>query len=153
MLGLNVAADGHQETMRLVSVLLFVAGLALALLGPLVWPGRLPVVLGAVCVLAAALLAARASRRRGWLALGGIVAAVVLFLAPGLVNDWRNGRGIAWEVPHSESVKITAAGYAITSDIGDGRAETPTTLSAATSTAARSAGGPRCPRRRRTSAA
>jgi len=34
--------------MRLVSVFLFLAGIALALLGPLVWPGRLPVVLGAV---------------------------------------------------------------------------------------------------------
>src|SRR6185295_15027147 len=33
------AALGQQETMRLVSVFLFLAGIALALLGPLVWPG------------------------------------------------------------------------------------------------------------------
>jgi hypothetical protein len=57
MLGFNIAADGQQEAMRLVSVLCSSPGW-------LVWPRQLPVVLGAVCVLAAALLAARASRRR-----------------------------------------------------------------------------------------
>jgi len=97
--------------MRLVSVLLFIGGIALALLGPLVWEGRVPVVLGAVCVLVAALLAARRNR----LALGGVVLAVLLFLTPGLVNGWRNGRGIAWEVPKGEVVELAAAGYAITS--------------------------------------
>ena len=113
--------------MRLVSVLLFVAGLAIALLGPLVWPGRLPVVLGAVCVLVAALLAAREGQRV-WLAAGGLVLAVVVFLAPGLVNGWRNGRGIAWEVPDGEVVELAADGYAITSSIADLRRTEPTTL-------------------------
>jgi PQQ-like domain len=113
--------------MRLLSVLLFVAGLAIALLGPLVWLGRLPVVLGAVCVLVAALLAAREGQRI-WLAAGGLVLAVVVFLAPGLVNGWRNGRGIAWEVPDGEVVELAASGYAITSQTADLRRTEPTTL-------------------------
>ncbi len=115
--------------MRLISVFLCLSGLALALLGPLVWPGRLPVVLGAVCVLVAALLAARASRRRVWLALGGLAIAVAVFLAPGLANGWRNGRGIAWEVPNHEVVELAAAGYAITSEPEDlSHNDVPTTL-------------------------
>jgi hypothetical protein len=111
--------------MRLIAVLLLPAGLALALLGPLVWVGRLPVVLGAVCVLVAALLAARQTQRV-WLPVGGLVLAALLFLAPGLVNSWRNGRGIAWEVPEGEHVELAADGYAITSDTGDSaRTESP----------------------------
>src|SRR5690348_16866033 len=48
------AARGQQDTMRLVSVLLFGAGIAVALAGR--WCGLgLPVQLGALCVLAAAL--------------------------------------------------------------------------------------------------
>jgi hypothetical protein len=125
--GLSRGAAGQQGTMRLVSVVLLVAGLLLALLGPLVWLGRLPVVLGAACVLVAALLAAREGQRV-WFALGGLVLAVVLFLAPGLVKGWRNGRGIAWDVPDGEVVELAAAGYAVTSPTGDLRHTERTTL-------------------------
>ena len=104
--------------MRLLSVLLLVTGLAVALLGPLVWVGRLPVVLGALCVLVAGVVAAREGQRP-WLAAGGLAVAVVLFVAPGFVNGWRNHRGIAWEVPKGESVELATAGYAITSHVED----------------------------------
>ncbi len=114
--------------MRLVSVFLLIAGLAVALLGPLVWLGRLPVLIGAACVLLAGLLAAR-DGQRVWLGLGGLALAVVLFLVPGLVRDWGNGRGIAWKVSDGEVVELASGGYAITSITVEAHGQdSPTTL-------------------------
>ena len=88
---------------------------------PIAGSGRLPLLLGAACLVAAGFLAARqASRRRALFALAGIAGAVVLLLTPVVVNGRRNDEGIAWAVPKGERVVLAEAGLAVT-ERNDGR--------------------------------
>ena len=109
--GVNRSSGGHTPTMRRIPLVLLVAGLVVGVAVPFFWASRIPIFLGAALLVAAGLLA-----RRFVLALAGIAAAVALLLAPGLVNGWRNGQGIAWDVPERESIELAEAGLAITSD-------------------------------------
>ena len=97
--------------MRRIPFVLLVAGLVVGLAVPFLWASRAPLPLGAALLAAAGL-----ATRRPLPALGGIVAAVALLLVPGFVDDWRNGRGIAWTVPHGEDIVLAEAGVAITED-------------------------------------
>ena len=97
--------------MRRIPLVLLVAGLVVGIAVPFLWESRIPIFLGAALLVLAGLLA-----RRFAFAVAGIAAAVVLILAPGLINGWRNDRGIAWDVPEGESITIAEAGLAITSD-------------------------------------
>lgn len=101
--------------MRFAAPVLFVAGLVAAIVVPFFWSSRVPVLIGAALVAVAGVLAARAGQRFVW-AIGGLCVAAVLLLAPGWVNDWRNGRGVAWEVPKGEYVVLAEAGIAVTGD-------------------------------------
>src|SRR5689334_5829253 len=94
--------------MRRTALLLLGLGLLVAIVLPF-FLGRWPVIVGALLIVAAGL----ASKRFAFAA-GAIVLAVVVFLAPGLVNGWANGRGIAWEVPKGENVLLAEAGIAVT---------------------------------------
>jgi hypothetical protein len=101
--------------MRLLAIVLAVAGLVLgfglSLVGIASW---LPL-LAAVCFFAAGCFAAGAVRRRGgWLVLAGVVAAAVVIALPVVLNTVGNGRGIAWSVPERENVEFAEAGMAVT---------------------------------------
>jgi outer membrane protein assembly factor BamB len=98
--------------MRRIPLVLLAAGLVVGIAVPFFWASRIPIFLGAALLVAAGLLA----RRRPLAALAGIVAAVALILAPGLINGWRNGQGIAWDVPAGESIELAEVGLAITAD-------------------------------------
>ncbi len=100
--------------MRRIAPVLAIAGLVVAIAVPFFWASRIPIFIGAALLVAAGLLA-----RRPLPALIGIAAAVVLLLAPGLLNDWRNGRGIAWTVPDGERLLIAEAGTTITAGRDD----------------------------------
>ena len=113
--------------MRRIAPVLAVAGLVVGIAVPFFWASRLPIFLGAALLVAAGLLA-----HRPLPALAGIAAAVVLLLAPGLINDWRNGRGIAWTVPDGERLLIAEAGTAITA-AGTSRCSARVTSTPATS--------------------
>lgn len=88
---------------------LVVLGLAAGIVVPFFWAGALPVYLGAALLVVGGLLA-----RRAWVAAAAIVAAVVLVLALGLVDGYRNGRGIAWTVPEGERLRLAQDGLAVT---------------------------------------
>jgi hypothetical protein len=47
-------------------------------------------------------------------ALALIVAAAGILFVPDAVRGWRNGRGIAWDVPEGEDVRFAEAGMAVT---------------------------------------
>ena len=117
--------------MRWLPAALLAAGLILGVVLPIAGSGRLPVLLGAACLLAAGVLAARqASRARFLLVLLGILGAVLVVQLPRLVTDARNGQGIAWEARAGERIVLAEAGVAVTSsdkgrtltgrDIGNG---------------------------------
>lgn len=107
-----------------LAALLAVAGLVLGVGLPLAGLGRIPLLLGAVCFVAAGILAAREARgARAIYVLGGILAAVVLLQVPGFVNDRRNGQGIAWEARAGERVVLAGEGVAVT-ESDDGRTVT-----------------------------
>ena len=91
------------------AIVVLVLGLVVAIAVPFFWASRIPIFIGAALLVAAGL-----PRARPLPALTGIAAAVVLLLAPGLFNDWRNGRGIAWTVPDGERLLLAEAGAAIT---------------------------------------
>ncbi len=91
------------------ALLVAIAGLVVAFAAPFFWASRVPLFVGAALLVAAGLLS-----RRALPAVAGIAAAVVLLLAPGLIDGWRNGRGIAWTVPDSERLLIAEGGAAIT---------------------------------------
>ncbi len=88
---------------------LAVAGLVVGVVVPFFWASRIPLFVGAALLVAAGLLS-----RRVLGALAGVAAAAALLLAPGLIDGWRNGRGIAWTVPNGERLLIAEAGTAIT---------------------------------------
>ena len=85
---------------------------------PIAGFGRLPFLLGLVCIALAGVLAARQTGRAVF-ALAGIAAAVLLFFVPGFITDRRNDEGIAWTAPKGERVALAEAGYAITSSGDD----------------------------------
>jgi outer membrane protein assembly factor BamB len=97
--------------MRRAALALLVAGLAVAIAVPFAWESRVPVLLGAALLAAAGLVA-----RRPLAAAVGLVAAAALVFGPGLVDGWRNGRGIAWTVPRGEDLLLAEAGVAVTED-------------------------------------
>ena len=101
--------------MRRLPAGLLAAGLILGVVLPLAGFGRLPFLLGVLCLAAAGL-----ATRRAPLAVAGIAAAVLLFLVPGFVNGRRNDEGIAWATPKGERVELAAAGFVITSSSHDG---------------------------------
>ena len=102
---------------RLVAAVLLALGLVLGVVLPVTGSGRLPLVLGAVCLAAAGVVAAWSTRtdwsRMAWVA-AGVAAAVALVLVPGVVNGRRNAQGIAWTVPRGEHVILAEAGVAVT---------------------------------------
>jgi outer membrane protein assembly factor BamB len=95
--------------MRWLPAVLLAAGLILGVALPIAGGGRLPFLIGVLCIAAAGL-----ATRRAPLALAGIAAAVVLFLLPGVVTGRRNHEGIAWTAPKGERVRFTGAGLAVT---------------------------------------
>ena len=105
--------------MRWLPAVLLAAGLILGVVLPIAGFGRLPFLLGVVCLAAAGIAAARQTGR-GLFALAGIAAAVLLFFVPGFVTGRRNDEGIAWVAPKGERVVLAEAGFAITSSSHDG---------------------------------
>ena len=105
--------------MRLLPAGLLAAGLILGVVLPIAGFGRLPFLLGVLCLAAAGIVAARQTGRRLF-ALAGIAAAVLLFFVPGFVTGRRNDEGIAWSAPKGERVVLAEAGFAITSSSHDG---------------------------------
>ncbi|RKQ91585.1 putative pyrroloquinoline-quinone binding quinoprotein [Solirubrobacter pauli] len=95
--------------MRWIPLVLAVLGLAAGITLPFFWASAAPVWLGA-----ALLVVAGALSRRLVPAAAALVAAVVLVLAPGLVNGYRNGQGIAWAVPAGERLELAQEGLAVT---------------------------------------
>src|SRR5262245_8583994 len=93
---------------------LAVLGLVVGIVVPFFWPSALPVWLGAALLVVAGVLA-----RRVVLAAVAIVAAVALVLAPGVLDGYRNGRGIAWTVPDDEQLVLAQEGLAVTKTSGE----------------------------------
>jgi outer membrane protein assembly factor BamB len=101
--------------MRLLAIVLAVAGVLLVVAPPLAGLGGSLLYLAPLCFVVAGVLAARAAERRGGLlVLAGVVLAIAVLVLPGVVNGVRNGRGIAWSVPEPENVVFAEAGMAVT---------------------------------------
>jgi len=95
--------------MRRLPILLLILGLIVGIAVPFFWASRVPIFLGAALLLAAGILT-----RSRWPVLASIAAAVALILAPGLINGWRNGQGIAWTAADDEDVLLAESGVVIT---------------------------------------
>lgn len=96
--------------MRRISLVLLVLALIVGIAVPCFWASAIPVYLGAALLVLAGLLA-----KRVWFAVAAIAAAVLLVLAPGVIDDYRNGRGISWAVPEGERLRLAEDGLAVTS--------------------------------------
>lgn len=94
---------------RRLWIVALVLGLVVGIAGPFSWHSAAPVWIGAALLALAGALAGRAP-----LVVAGAVGAVVLVLAPGLVNGYRNGQGVAWTVPEGERLELAQDGLAVT---------------------------------------